>query len=54
MVGTDMQNNAFDMSEVIWVKYCQNSAKLTINMSKAYSVALSRGNTVARLAAVIN
>jgi hypothetical protein len=47
------KKNAFVVSEVIWVKYCQNGLKPTINMSKAYSVALSMGNAVAREAAVI-
>jgi hypothetical protein len=54
MGGTDMQNNALIMSKA----RC-NMAKIlpkrhkTHNISKAYSVAIPRGNSVARVAAVI-
>jgi hypothetical protein len=46
MGNTNMQNNALIISN-------QNSVKPTINMSKAFSVAIPRGNAVAILTAVM-
>jgi hypothetical protein len=54
MGGTDMQNDALIMSKARcnMVKILPKRRK-TLNISKAYNVAIPRGNSVARVAAVI-